>query len=55
VNLNPDGKFHKYRVNLASSPEYRELIIGVAIEPADQPRPGDVLAIKSIALTTETQ
>ena len=51
VDLNPDGKFHTYHVNLASSLEYRDLIIGLAIEPVTQPRPGEGMAIKSVALS----
>ena len=35
-----------------SSPEYRDLIIGVAIEPVAQPRPGEEIAIKSIVLSS---
>jgi hypothetical protein len=53
LDLISDGKFHKYPLNLASSPEYRGLIIGVAIEPVTQPRPGEDLAIRSIVLSTE--
>ena len=50
VELNPDGKFHSYAINLASSPEYRGLIIGLAIEPLSAPRPGEEMAIQSIVL-----
>lgn len=50
LDLTPDGEFHKYRAKLASSPEYRDLLIGLAIEPAGKPRPGDEIAIKSIML-----
>lgn len=46
--LNPDGKFHRYQLELASSPEYRDLITGLAMEPVPQPRPGEEMAIKSI-------
>ena len=53
LDLTSDGKFHKYPLNLASSPEYRGLIIGLAIEPVTQPRPGEELAIKSIVLSAE--
>lgn len=52
LHLNPDGKFHKYHLKLASSPEYRDLIIGVAIEPETQPRLGEEMAIKSILLSS---
>ena len=52
LDLNPDGKFHKYHLDLASSPEYRDLIIGVAIEPIAQPRLGEEIAIKSIVLSS---
>jgi len=49
--LNPDGKFHRYDLNLASSPEYRDLVIGLAIEPLKAPHSGEELRIKSIALS----
>jgi hypothetical protein len=53
LDLTSDGKFHKYHLNLASSPEYRELIVGLAIEPVARPRPGEEIAIKSIILTAK--
>ena len=53
LDLISDGKFHKYRLKLASSLEYRDLIIGLAIEPVSQPRPGEEMAIKSIVLSAE--
>jgi len=52
VELNPDGKFHTYQLDLASSAEYRSLLTGVAIEPVAQPRPGDEMAIRSIVLSS---
>jgi hypothetical protein len=52
LDLNPDGKFHTYHVKLASSHEYRDLIIGLALEPAAESRPGEEMAIKSIALAS---
>ena len=52
LELNPDGKFHRYRLDLASSPEYRGLIIGVAIDPVASPRPGEEIAIKSITMSS---
>ena len=53
LDLRSDGKFHRYRLNLASSLEYRDLIIGLAIEPVSQPRPGEEMAIKSVILSAE--
>jgi len=53
LDLNPDGKVHKYHLDLASSREYRDLIIGLAIEPVTQPRPGEEMAIKSVILSAE--
>jgi hypothetical protein len=53
LDLTSDGRFHEYQLNLTSSPEYRDLIIGMAIEPVSQPHPGDELAIKSIVLLAE--
>ena len=55
LDLNPDGKFHQYHLDLASSIEYRDLVIGVAIEPVAQPRPGEEMAIKSIVLSAARQ
>jgi hypothetical protein len=51
LEVNPDGRFHSYRLDLASSPEYRGLMIGLAMEPVAQPRPGEEMAIKSIVLS----
>ena len=51
VGLTPDGKFHRYHLNLAASGEYRDLILGLAIEPVPQPHPGEEMAIKSIVLS----
>jgi hypothetical protein len=48
---NPDGKFHKYHLKLAASAEYRDLMIGLTLEPVSQPRPGEEIAIKSIVLS----
>jgi hypothetical protein len=50
LDLNPDGEFHHYRLSLASSLEYRGLLVGLAIEPVGEPRPREELAIKSILL-----
>jgi hypothetical protein len=50
LDLNPDGKYHTYHLNLAASPAYRDLIIGVAIEPGAEPRPGAEIALKSVVL-----
>ena len=51
LELNPDGKLHTYHLDLASSPEYHDLIVAVAIEPISKPRPGEEMAIKSIVLS----
>ena len=53
LDLTSDGKFHRYHLNLGSSPEYRDLIIGLAIEPATQARLGEEMAVKSIVLSAE--
>ncbi len=52
LELNPDGKFQRYRLDLASSPEYRGLITGVAIDPVASPRPGEEIAFKSILMSS---
>ena len=48
LELNPDGQSHTYHLNLAISPEYRDLITGLALEPIAEPRPGETMALKSI-------
>jgi hypothetical protein len=53
LDITPDGELHKYRVNLASSPEYRDLLIGLAIEPITKPRPGEEMAVKSVVLSLD--
>jgi hypothetical protein len=55
LDLRGDGKFHMYCLKLASSLEYRDLITGIAIEPVTEPRPGEVMAIKSIVLSREAK
>jgi hypothetical protein len=55
LDLASDGKFHEYHLNLASSLEYRDLIIGLAIEPIAQPRPGEQMAIRSIVLSAKSK
>jgi hypothetical protein len=51
LELKADGAYHTYHLDLSASPEYRGLIIGLAIEPVDKPRPGEEIAIKSIVLS----
>jgi hypothetical protein len=51
LDLVPGTEFHTYSINLATSAEYRGLITGIAIEPLAQARPGEGMAIQSIALS----
>jgi hypothetical protein len=53
LDLTRDGKFHKYSLKLASSPEYRELITGLAIEIVTSPHPHEEMAIRSIVLSAD--
>jgi hypothetical protein len=53
LTLNADGKFGAYKLDLSSSPEYRGLITGLAIEPVAQPKPGEEIVVKSIVLVPE--
>jgi len=55
VTLNPDGNFHTYRLALGDSTGYRGLIMGLAIEPALQPKSGGELAIQSIVLMPSSE
>ena len=50
LQLNADGQFHTYHLELKSSPEYRGLITGLAIEPSGSPQSGEEMAIQSIEL-----
>lgn len=52
LELASDGKLRKYRLDLASSAEYRGLILGLAIETTNLPRAGEELVIKSAVLST---
>lgn len=52
LRLKSDGRFHTYHVDLASSPDYRGLIIGLGIELTGGPAPAKSIAIKSIALSS---
>jgi hypothetical protein len=51
LELNPDGAFHAYHLELAASPEYRGLIVGLALDPVSKPRPGEELAVRSLVLS----
>jgi hypothetical protein len=51
LDLKADGEFHVYRLKLARSPEYRDLIVGLAIEPGTQAHPGEEMTIRSIVLS----
>ena len=53
VETTPDGRFGVRHVVLASSPEYRGLITGLAIEPESQSNAGAELAFKSIVLSAD--
>jgi hypothetical protein len=53
VKTDPDGRFAVRQVALASSPEYRGLITGLAIEPEGQSSAGAELAIRSIVLSAD--
>lgn len=55
LHLEPDGRYHVYQLELASSPEYRGLITGLAIEPAAEPRPRAVITVQSIVLSDKGQ
>lgn len=55
LQLRPDGKFHTYHLELRRSPNYRGLVTGLGIEPADSSRPGEELAIQSIVLTPSSR
>ena len=46
--VNPDGQYRTYAVDLASSPEYRDAITGLRLDPEDAGRPGDFVRVRSI-------
>jgi hypothetical protein len=51
LELHPDGKAHRYHLDLGASVEYRDLITGLAIEPLKETRSGEEMAIKSIVVS----
>lgn len=46
----PDGKFHRYTVDLAASPEYRGAVTGLRIDPVVSGGKGDYVRVRSISL-----
>jgi hypothetical protein len=55
LELQSAGGFHNYHADLGSSPEYRGLITGLAIEPLTRAKAGEQLAVKSIVLSPRQQ
>jgi hypothetical protein len=51
LTLPDNGEYGFHRLNLAASPEYKGLIIGLAMETVEKPGSGAVIRIKSIALS----
>ncbi len=51
MELYPDGQFHVYRLDLARSSGYRDLIVGLAIELASPPHSREEMAIRSVLLS----
>lgn len=47
--LNPDGQYHVYEVNLAAAPEYRGAITGLRFDPEPSGAAGDFIRVKSIS------
>lgn len=46
----PDGKPHRYQVNLSASPEYRGAITGLRLDPEPAGRVGDWVRLQAISL-----
>jgi hypothetical protein len=50
LELDGDGKVRDAVVDLGKSPVYRGLITALAIEPGQQPRPGETLTLHAVEL-----
>ncbi len=48
--VTPDGRYHRYRVDLSKSPEYRGAITQIRFDPEPDGHPGDVVRVKSIRI-----
>lgn len=46
----PDGKFHRYTIDLSASPEYRGAITGLRLDPEPTGKPGDWVRLRSLVL-----
>ena len=55
LELNSDGQFHAYHLDVASAPHYRGLLTGLALEPVAQPAAGREIAIKSIVFLSASK
>ena len=53
-DINPDGKFHTYRISLSASPEYRGVITGLRVDAAPGAKQGELVRIKRIALVSKS-
>lgn len=51
LDLNPDGAFHRYRLDLSASPEYRGLILQLVLELAGQTRASETITVRSLVLS----
>jgi hypothetical protein len=45
----PDGKYHTYAVDLASSPSYSGTITGLRLDPVPEGSPGEIVEIASLS------
>jgi hypothetical protein len=48
--LDGSGRVRTHVIELARSPAYRGLMTALAIEPGEEPRPGEILSLYSVEL-----
>lgn len=52
--VNPDGAYHRYRVPLGLSPEYKEIITGLRLDPKIAGAPEAFLRLRSIGFPADS-
>jgi len=50
--IEPDGKYHVYEIDLSGSPEFRGAITGLRLDPAEVGNQGDWVKIRSISFAS---
>lgn len=48
--IKPDGEYHVYEIDLSASPEYRDAITGLRLDPVEAGSKGEWMKVRSISL-----